>query len=340
MAKADPKPTFLEFHNGQPVVKSTAPNQIVTTKPDWIDEFLADRELRPRTKQTYSRHLRQFQTWLSKTDTTWVNVSDGDLTRYKTYLKTRTKANSEDKPLAPASINQALAAIQSFFKWLARKRYIQYNPTLALEKVTEPPTEVKDLEVSVVQQLEAMLPYRGERYFRDRAIFEVLKHGLRANEIASRTIGDYANRAISIVDAKWGSDGIMPLSSTACEALDSYLGWCLQQGFSTHAEAPLFISLSNRNRGQRLGYKGIYDCIKNLAKLAELEENIHPHRLRHTFGTQLILDGMNPEFVRKLMRIKSMSIFERYTRRALEHKAYDSFYDTIETSQSGLFSGK
>ena len=215
-----------------------------------------------------------------------------------------------------------------------------YNPTLSIEKLTEPPTEVKDLEVSVVQQLEAMLPYRGERYFRDRAIFEVLKHGLRANEIASRTIGDYANHAISIVDAKWGSDGIVPLSSTACEALDSYLGWCLQQGFSTHAEAPLFISLSNRNRGQSLGYKGIYDCIKDLAKLAELEENVHPHRLRHTFGTQLILDGMNPEFVRRLMRIKSLDVFERYTRRALEHKAYDSFYDTIETSQSGLFSGK
>ena len=340
MAKSDPTPIFLEFNDGRPVVQSISPGKTIIPEPDWIDAFLGDRELRPRTKQTYTRHLRQFQAWLKNTDTTWVDVSDGDVTRYKTYLKTLGKANGDGSPLAPASINQALAAIQSFFKWLARKRYIQYNPTLSVEKLTEPPTEVKDLEVSVVQQLEAMLPYRGERYFRDRAIFEVLKHGLRANEIASRVIGDYANHAISIVDAKWGSDGIVPLSSTACEALDSYLGWCLQQGFATHAEAPLFISLSNRNRGQRLGYKGIYDCIKDLAKLAELEENIHPHRLRHTFGTQLILDGMNPEFVRRLMRIKSMDVFERYTRRALEHKAYDSFYDTIETSHSGLFCGK
>ncbi len=43
MAKPDPTPTFLEFHNGQPVVKSTSSSQMVTAKPDWIDEFLADR---------------------------------------------------------------------------------------------------------------------------------------------------------------------------------------------------------------------------------------------------------------------------------------------------------
>ena len=90
------------------------------------------------------------------------------------------------------------------------------------------------------------------------------------------------------------------------KALDSYLGWCLSEGFNTSADAPLFISLSNRNRGQRMGYKGVYNCIKDLADLAELDTQIHPHQLRHTFGTQLILEGMNPEFVRRLMRIKSI----------------------------------
>jgi integrase/recombinase XerD len=73
---------------------------------------------------------------------------------------------------APASINQALATIQSFFEWLARKCYIQSNPTLSVKKLTEPPTDIKDLEVSVVQQHRFELLCRGERYFRDRAIFE------------------------------------------------------------------------------------------------------------------------------------------------------------------------
>lgn len=334
MVKPDPQPTFLEFQDGKPKVRTPVVSE-VAHEPDWVDHFLEDRELQPNTKKTYTRQLRQFQRWLAGRG--WPEVTEQDLTLYKTHLKTRTKANSLEKPLSPASINQALAAIQSFFKWLTVKRLIQYNPALSLEKVTDAPVQVKDLDVSIIQALEEVLAFRGERYTRDRAIFELLKHGLRANEVASRNVGDYNHRSILIQGAKWGSDGVVPLSAQACDALDSYLGWGLSQGFDTGEEAPLFISLSNRNRGQRMGYKGVYNCIKDLAELAELDEKIHPHQLRHTFGTQLILEGMNPEFVRRLMRIKSMGVFGRYTQRALEIKAQESFYDTLQTSESGLF---
>ena len=332
MAKSDPQPTFIEFQDGRP--KKPVVSQ-VTHEPDWVDQFLEDRELRPNTKKTYTRQLRQFQRWLAGKG--WPDVTEQDLTRYKTHLKTTPKANSLDETLSPASITQALASIQSFFKWLTAKRLIQYNPALSLEKVTDAPSQVKDLEVSIIQTLEEVLPFRGERYNRDRAIFELLKHGLRANEVAARNVGDYGNQSITIQGAKWGSDGVVPLSAQACGALDSYLGWCLSEGFDTSADAPLFISLSNRNRGQRMGYKGVYNCIKELAELAELDTQIHPHQLRHTFGTQLILEGMNPEFVRRLMRIKSMGVFGRYTKRALELKAKESFYDTLQASESGLF---
>lgn len=334
MAKSDPQPTFIEYQDGQPQGKKPIGAQ-VAHEPDWVERFLEDRELRPSTKKTYTRQLRQFQRWL--TGKGWPDITEQDLTNYKTYLKTTPKANSLDETLSPASINQALASIQSFFKWLTAKRFIQYNPALSLEKVTDAPSQVKDLDVSIIQTLEEVLPFRGERYHRDRALFELLKHGLRANEVADRNVGDYDNCSITIQGAKWGSDGIVPLSAQACQALDSYLGWSLSEGFATSTEAPLFISLSNRNRGQRMGYKGVYNCIKDLAELAELKETIHPHQLRHTFGTQLILEGMNPEFVRRLMRIKSMNVFGRYTKRALEIKAKESFYDTLQASKSGLF---
>ncbi|MEM6256515.1 MAG: tyrosine-type recombinase/integrase [Cyanobacteria bacterium P01_D01_bin.156] len=337
MAKPDPQPTFIEFQDGSPKAKKPTVHQL-TREPDWVDRFLEDRELRPNTKKIYTRQLRQFQQWL--TGRGWSDVTAQDLTNYKTHLKTTPKTNSLDETLSPASINQALASIQSFFKWLTAKRLIHYNPALSLEKVTDTPSQVKDLEVSIIQTLEEVLPFRGERYSRDRAIFELLKHGLRANEVAARNVGDYDNQSIIIQGAKWGSDGVVPLSSQACEALDSYLGWCLREGFDTNADAPLFISLSNRNRGKRMGYKGVYNCIKDLAELADLDEKIHPHQLRHTFGTQLILEGMNPEFVRRLMRIKSMEVFGRYTKRALELKAKESFYTTLQASKSGLFGNK
>jgi site-specific recombinase XerD len=90
--------------------------------------------------------------------------------------------------------------------------------------------------------------------------------------------------------------------------------------------------------GQDSGYRGIYNLIRDLSHIAGLAEPVHPHQLRHTFGTQLLLEGVDPEFVRNLMRIKSPQVFERYTKRALDEKASDRFRESIKSSASGLFS--
>ena len=109
MAKPDPQPTFLEFQDGKPKAKKPVET---TREPDWVDRFLEERELRPSTKKTYTRQLRQFQRWL--TGKGWPEVTEQDLTNYKTHLKTTTKANTLDQPLSPASINPALRQSRVF----------------------------------------------------------------------------------------------------------------------------------------------------------------------------------------------------------------------------------
>jgi integrase/recombinase XerD len=86
-----------------------------------------------------------------------------------------------------------------------------------------------------------------------------------------------------------------------------------------------------------MAYRGIYNLIRDLSEIAGLAEPVHPHQLRHTFGTQLLLEGVDPELVRNLMRIKSPQVFERYTKRALDERSRDKFRETIESSTSGLF---
>ncbi|MGC1528350.1 MAG: tyrosine-type recombinase/integrase, partial [Phormidesmis sp.] len=68
-------------------------------------------------------------------------------------------------------------------------------------------------------------------------------------------------------------------------------------------------------------------------------ETVHPHRLRHTFGSHLVSKGVQPDYARKLMRIKSPVTFDRYTRRAVEKQAEDAFNELIERSDAdnGLF---
>ena len=89
MAKSDPQPTFIEFQDDR-LQKPVVPQ--ATREPDWVDRFLENRELRPSTKKTYTRQLRQFQRWLAGKG--WPDVTEQELTRYKTHLKTTPKANS------------------------------------------------------------------------------------------------------------------------------------------------------------------------------------------------------------------------------------------------------
>jgi len=194
------------------------------------------------------------------------------------------------------------------------------------------------MEAAAVHQLAEGLEYRGQRESlssRDTAIFELLKHGLRATEVSNLNVGDYNGQAIQVSGAKWRSYGAVPLSPKARQALDGYLGWCLHKGFDTASHEPLFRSLSRNGYGKRLGYWGIYEMVKDLAAITQSDENIHPHRLRHTFGTHLVMENIQPDYARKLMRIKSPVTFERYTRRAVEKKAEDAFNDLIERSDIG-----
>ena len=319
MAREMPKPRFIEV--GKPVAPVA-----VTVDLNWqrVVEFLRSRELSANTCKAYERQLRQFYEWLEHKP--WQEVSHRDIDRYKQYLKGL--PSKRGGPLSPGTINQAIATLKSFFKWLTVKDYISRNPTLTIEMVKEPAKEPSDLAQAEVSALFDALAYRGESESRDRALLQVLSHGLRANEVCKLNIEDYDGRRLKVREAKWGSDGQVPLKPEAISALDGYLGWRLRQGFSTAPDAALFISLSNNSRGQRLGYRGVYALVKDLAAVSELE-GIHPHRLRHTFATALVAAGMNPILAKRATRIRSDKVFARYSDRALDlemERAFDELY--------------
>ncbi|MEO0771293.1 MAG: phage integrase N-terminal SAM-like domain-containing protein, partial [Cyanobacteria bacterium J06649_4] len=130
MAKPDPTPTFVETGV---LVKPLVAVKAISEKSvemDWVDEFLGDREIRPNTKKAYLRQLRGFQVWCEFKH--WGKITDSDVSRYKAHLKSK-PTKSGKVGLSPASVNQAIATLQSFFKWLATKRYLTYNPTLNIE---------------------------------------------------------------------------------------------------------------------------------------------------------------------------------------------------------------
>ncbi|EKU97000.1 site-specific recombinase XerD [Leptolyngbya sp. PCC 7375] len=122
MARDIPEPIFIEF--GQ------AAKGLVRVAEDlgWqrVVEFLRSRELSASTLKAYERQIRIFYSWTQNKP--WQNITHRDIDRYKQHLKNR--PSKRGGSLAPTTINQALATLKSFFKWLTVKDYMAYGPDL------------------------------------------------------------------------------------------------------------------------------------------------------------------------------------------------------------------
>lgn len=84
--------------------------------------------------------------------------------------------------------------------------------------------------------------------------------------------------------------------------------------------------------GERLSYHGIYFAIEKIGELAEIPD-LHPHAFRHSYATELLLQGLDPTHARKLTGHKNELAFKRYTFRSEQEAAISAYYKAISEEQ-------
>ena len=318
-----------------------------------VEQWLAAKSLAANTKRSYIKELKRFWHWTEKP---WNQITTCDVTRYKDYLEKATahdpKTNTTKPQLSTNSMALALRSLKSFFGWMQHAYYITENPTLAVSAPNEPEPESKELTDAQITMLYAALERRGHLKLRDTALLAVLSHGLRAEEASLLNIEDYDGNRLHIRKAKHGSTGKVPVDKAAQTALDTYLEWRREQGDQLATDTPLFVNYSRNPsvQGNRLSYDGIYLVVRQLGQLAvevALEQisvkpeeysvddivgwevsslaQIHPHQLRHTFASNLVLGGMDAYLAMALTRHRSLSAFKRYSSKAREQQAERAF---------------
>ena len=278
------------------------------------------------TLRAYQRELRGFAAFIAARYGEQQSVDHIEHTHIRAYLGTL-----YDRGLSKASAARALAAIRSWFKWLARTGRVAQNaaslvstPRLPKYLPRVPSIEqmnrlVDSVTGSVGKDAAASWPAR------DAAILELLYGcGIRNAELTGLNLDDihWANEAI-LVRGKGQKQRYVPLGDTAAEALRAYLAERSAllaaggggNGFTTPA---LFVNLQLRGLGKtdgqaRLTTRSVGRIVKRIAILRGLSADVHPHTLRHAFGTHLLEEGADLRAIQELLGHERLSTTQRYT---------------------------
>jgi integrase/recombinase XerC len=279
------------------------------------------------TLRAYQRELTLFAQWLGMQAKFESGASATELVQRIEHTDIRAYlAVLYSRGLSRASAARALAAIRSWFKWLARNGHIQQNaaslvatPRLPKHLPRVPSIEQMNMVVDSVDEDAASWPAR------DRAILELLYGcGIRNAELVGLNLADihWANEAI-LIRGKGQKQRYVPLGDAAAEAIRTYLGertakFAAAGLADKAATAALFVNLQLRGLGKpggdaRLTTRSVGRIVKRIAIVRGLSADVHPHTLRHAFGTHLLEEGADLRAIQELLGHERLSTTQRYT---------------------------
>lgn len=286
--------------------------------PALISEFLeyleVERNVSPLTIRDYRHYLEVFAAWQAENAPI---AKPQDLTvelirKYRVYLAHKTDAKGS--PLAKVTQSYYVIALRAFLKYLIKKDL----KVVAPEKIELPKVESRSLKFLNREQIETLLgqpEISTPEGLRDKAILETLfSTGLRVSELVSLNCDQInLDRGEFGVKGKGGRLRVVFLSDRAKEWLDRYLKQ------RTDSFKPLFIrysqSVNPENAGEkmRLTPRSVQRIVKKYVKRAKIPVDITTHGLRHSFATDLLMNGADLRSVQELLGHKNVSTTQIYT---------------------------
>ena len=278
---------------------------------EYLRVLTNERGSSPHTLRAYERELRGFVGYMTAQMGNDVQPVAIEHTRIRAWL-----GSLYERGLSKASAARALAAVRSWFRWLARVGKVEQNaaslvatPKLPKHLPRVPSIEQMNRVVDSIEESDASWPAR------DAVIFELLYGcGMRNAELTGLNLNDihWANEAI-LVRGKGQKQRYVPLGDAAAEALRGYLSERQAKLTAARRESEaLVLNLHFRGSG-RLSTRSVARIVKRIAVQRGLPADVHPHTLRHAFGTHLLEEGADLRSIQELLGHERLSTTQRYT---------------------------
>ena len=285
----------------------------------WLQKFLDhlqnERRLSPHTISNYSRDLEQFVRYCdAKAISQWRDCT--------TLFMRAFVAALFRNGLSGRSIQRHIAALRSFFSYLAREQVVKINP---LTGISAPKATRKLPSPLDVDQVSKLLEANGSENpiaIRDLAMLELMySSGLRLAELVSLNVDDIdLKEGIVPVTGKGSKTRVLPVGKRALESLKLWLS--VRNNLCASSQQALFVS----QRGQRIAERTVQQRFKQWGIKQAIDSHIHPHRLRHSFASHLLESSGDLRAVQELLGHSDISTTQIYTHLDFQHlaKVYDS----------------
>lgn len=220
----------------------------------------------------------------------------------------------DKKRHSSSSVAHSLRIMSSFFNYLIKSKIIISNP---MEFITVPKaanTLPRVLSLNEIELLSEQMDGDSPKDIRDYAIEQLLfASGLRVSELVSLNLGDidFDMKEVRVI-GKGDKQRIVPVGRSALEALQRYLS-C--RATFKPVDNAFFV-----NRfGTRLTVRSVSKYIKQAANKCGLEGKVTPHKLRHSFATQLLINGADLRMVQEMLGHANLGTTQIYTHVDVAH---------------------
>ena len=296
-------------------------------KLDFLEYLELERNVSQNTIENYNHYIARFLDFVGDIKPADINLEI--IKKYRLHLA-RWKDPKTGEPLKRKTQNYFMIALRAFLKYMIRSDI----ETLSPEKVELGEIEDSPLKVLENKDLQILLdaPDQTARDgMRDRAILEALfSTGLRVSELAALNVDsiNFERREFPIV-GKGGKERIVFLSEEAAGIIQTYL--------NTRKDPykPLFIRFQGRQdpsddgENMRLTTRSLERIVEKYVKQVGLTVKATPHTLRHSFATDLLVNGADIRSVQEMLghaNIATTQIYTHITNKQLR-EVHKNFHD-------------
>jgi integrase/recombinase XerC len=223
------------------------------------------------------------------------------------------------KGLSKTSVARALAAVRSLFRWLAQEGQVEQNPA---KLVSTPRLAVTLPRVPTIEEmnsaLDGSMPEVASFPERDRLMLELLYGcGIRNSELVGINLEDIRmSGGATLIRGKGKKERYVPFGDSVSAALSQYLPW--RKALLVKVKRPTSALLVNQ-RGGRLTTRSVGRIVKRIAVAQGLPPDVHPHTMRHAFGTHMLEEGADLRAIQELLGHERLATTQRYTQLSVKH---------------------